>query len=665
MSANQPVDRNAGKRKRQRACDRCRRKKRRCDGGEICDHCVKVNLVCTYVEPATARYLGHIDNPSEFLDESVTAYVESLTVQFETAQTSLKRLEARRADPPLYARAVRNLVTPFTPPHPDDSGFIDLADSFGALSLDGAPPDPGFQGNSSAAMLVKAAVDVKTGGHLESHRRHRMPPAPRPWVMKSWEAYAPTPPHNFAFPDDHLMGSLVSLYFSNVNTFVPMLQRPMFEECLQRGVHMHDTGFGTILLLVCALGSLYLTDTGISKRDREILAWKWYNQIELCGHLLRRQPTLRDIQAYCLAAHFLTCISNPRFAWAIVGFGIRLAQDVGSHRRKAREPTITAYEELEKRAFWTLFFFDVQLSGALGRAAVLDPVDMTLTLPCDCDDEFWQLSPAGPGSQPPGTTPVTAFFISLINLYRIVHFTLRSLYPVQKLDFQSRLLRVLSAVAAELDTALNQWFSNLPPHLIWDPDRPVSLFFDQSAALHCFYYYTRILIHRAFIPELYAITPPNPLALDICTEAARECIQVADVHRRRQPNGNPLPFSQSPIFTAAMMLIIAERIHAAHPESSDTTDDLALIYTSISILRAQQERWPSSEYFITVLEGLISSDDDSLPDIHDLGPATHPDTGTHTTAMCEPAERVAIPIFPAFVGDEEILPGRVRRPLAI
>jgi hypothetical protein len=52
---------------------------------------------------------------------------------------------------------------------------------------------------------------------------------------------------------------------------------------------------------------------------------------------------------------------------------------------------------------------------------------MTLTLPCDCDDEFWQLSPAGPGFQPPGTAPVTAFFISLINLYRIVHFTLRIL----------------------------------------------------------------------------------------------------------------------------------------------------------------------------------------------------------------------------------------------
>lgn len=149
------------------------------------------------------------------------------------------------------------------------------------------------------------------------------------------------------------------------------------------------------------------------------------------------------------------------------------------------------------------------------------------------------------------------------------------------------------------------------------------------------------------------------------------------------------------------MLIIAERIHAAHPESSDTADDLALVYTSISILRAQQERLVRHATALllttmfnihpqvavvrilhvrvtvrclrvnfiggvhrTVLERLVSSDD-SLPDLHDLGPATHPDTGTHTTAMRKPAERVAIPIFPAFVGDEEILPGRARRPLVI
>jgi hypothetical protein len=157
--------------------------------------------------------------------------------------------------------------------------------------------------------------------------------------------------------------------------------------------------------------------------------------------------------------------------------------------------------------------------------------------------------------------------------------------------------------------------------------------------------------------------------------------------------------SKSPIFTAAMMLIIAERIHATHPESSDTADNLALVYTSISILRAQQERLVRHATALllttmfnihpqvavvrilhvrvtvrclrvnfiggvhrTVLERLISSDDDSLPDLHDLGPATHSDTGTHTTAMREPAERVTIPIFPAFTAFNRFLDRQPARP---
>jgi hypothetical protein len=59
--------------------------------------------------------------------------------------------------------------------------------------------------------------------------------------------------------------------------------------------------------------------------------------------------------------------------------------------------------------------------------------------------------------------------------------------------------------------------SNYP--VIWHPDRPDSLFFDQSAALHCFYYYTRILVHRPFIPGLSSMM--EPVSLLFCVDAFR------------------------------------------------------------------------------------------------------------------------------------------------
>ena len=36
----------------------------------------------------------------------------------------------------------------------------------------------------------------------------------------------------------------------------------------------------------------------------------------------------------------------------MVGIGIRLAQEVGAHRRKARDHVMTVEDELWKRAFW-------------------------------------------------------------------------------------------------------------------------------------------------------------------------------------------------------------------------------------------------------------------------------------------------------------------------
>jgi len=53
-----------------------------------------------------------------------------------------------------------------------------------------------------------------------------------------------------------------------------------------------------------------------------------------------------------LSVIYLQGTSAPQACWTIVGIGIRLAQDVGAHRRKAYSTKFSAEEELWKRAFW-------------------------------------------------------------------------------------------------------------------------------------------------------------------------------------------------------------------------------------------------------------------------------------------------------------------------
>ena len=55
-----------------------------------------------------------------------------------------------------------------------------------------------------------------------------------------------------------------------------------------------------------------------------------------------------------LTAIFLQTTSARQASWTIVGLGIRMAQDVGVHRRKVYTlaATQTVDQELWKRAFW-------------------------------------------------------------------------------------------------------------------------------------------------------------------------------------------------------------------------------------------------------------------------------------------------------------------------
>ena len=81
-----------------------------------------------------------------------------------------------------------------------------------------------------------------------------------------------------------------------------------------------------------------------------------------------------------LAAHYLTGCSSSQACWNTVGIGLRLIQDVGTHRKKVYESTPTVSGELWKRVFWCLVYLDRVSSITLGRSPALH-------------DEEWALLP--------------------------------------------------------------------------------------------------------------------------------------------------------------------------------------------------------------------------------------------------------------------------------
>ncbi len=194
------------------------------------------------------------------------------------------------------------------------------------------------------------------------------------WLEHAFEHESPT---LTSFPPDDLLDTLVSLYFRYMNDTLPLLHEPTFRNGVNNGLHLRHGGFGATVLLVCANGSRYTDDRRVlvdGSENWESAGWKWYLAVKDTRKLPLAPAQLYDLQIYAvrttlpyeasliahdgciflsqLMATFLQGSTAPQVGWNLVGVGIRVAIDVGVHRRKLYSTPPTIEEELWKRAFW-------------------------------------------------------------------------------------------------------------------------------------------------------------------------------------------------------------------------------------------------------------------------------------------------------------------------
>ncbi|KAJ3553324.1 hypothetical protein NP233_g12670 [Leucocoprinus birnbaumii] len=326
-------------------------------------------------------------------------------------------------------------------------------------------------------------------------------------------------------------------------------------------------------------------------------------------------PQLYDLQFYSLSVLFLQGSSAPQACWAMVGVGIRLAQDVGAHRkRKATDSPLTVEDELWKRAFWVLASIDRHVSAALGRPCAIHDEDFDVDLPVDCDDEYWEHpDPEKRWKQPPGKPSRVSFFLCFLKLNQVLAFSLRTIYSINK----SKILLGFVGdqweqhIVAELDSALNHFVDSVPDHLRWDPNREDKRFFNQSVVLWSTYYHIQILIHRPFIPSPSKPSPLSFPSLAICTNAARSCIHVVDVQYRRMPLTSPQV--QMAVFTAGIVLLLSIWGGKKSGLSTDQSKEMADVHKCMAVLKGNEVRWHSAGRLWDILYELASVGDLPLP----------------------------------------------------
>jgi len=276
-----------------------------------------------------------------------------------------------------------------------DEDFVDstLVENLKKVDINSDKIEDRFFGKSSGPNLIQTAMEFKS--EYVSSDNFKAPPSmslgckrPEFWAKQpvrlvlfpcydishilQWEKClggAENPPIQ-SFPDRDLMEQLVDAFFLHFNLYQAILHRPTFERSVAEDLHLTNTKFACTLLLVCAIGSRFSEDPRVFLEGQDSLhsrGWKWFEQVQTVRSLLV-SPSLYDMQFYCvskrslircsservlqLSVIFLKDSSAPQSCWSLVGIGIRLAQEVGAHRRKARDHVMTVKDELWKRAFW-------------------------------------------------------------------------------------------------------------------------------------------------------------------------------------------------------------------------------------------------------------------------------------------------------------------------
>ncbi|TIA87634.1 hypothetical protein E3P99_03064 [Wallemia hederae] len=326
-----------------RACDFCRRSKIKCDA------------VIKYPSPCTACEGRTSGDACTFVDGAPKkkhsyAYVKGLEERIKELESKQRESNMSRQEP---------ITTPSNSATAADADSdSELAQLVQAMWLDGGS-QPGnlreFGMASNKSLFAMAAQFAGDG---------------RQQAVGERAAEAQTQPYysDADIGDLEVVLPLADLYFAHVHPTLPLFSdRSAFTTKLIISRHAQD--FGSVVLLVCALGSLYFPSNASLNGDM-LLFYKYLHTYlhKSPSALLEASLTVHFIQAHILAILAMQRTREYcRSCWSAIGAAALLAEDSGMAKSQ---------DEDTKRAWWALYLLDKSFAVSYGRRVLLNAVDV-------------------------------------------------------------------------------------------------------------------------------------------------------------------------------------------------------------------------------------------------------------------------------------------------
>ncbi|KAF4534013.1 uncharacterized protein LTHEOB_3626 [Lasiodiplodia theobromae] len=478
------------------ACERCRKRKNKCDGKlPECSTCKRAGVPCVVLDRLTYREYprGYVDDLEADV-QRLKARIHELEQEANALRASARNPAERAGDseqltdaqPDGFAENI-NIV-----PRDVTSGRKFVGDSSGL-----------FFGNVVQAVLTQAdykqdhgppreSLSLRVGDRLST----TSPSVASPCVTEN------------TFPEPELADRLQRAYFTHRWPALPVLHRPSFLEKhfapVMASKNSADEASLFLTFMVFALGSIDLQRQEHDVSDRHLEFFNVATQNYLQG--LMKADNMQTVQGLCLVTVFAINEQRSANAWHVAGQAMRFAIDLGLHRMPAK-PQLDLFDvEMRKRVFWSAYSLDRNVSLALGRPFAIRDAEINVPLPEPLTDQ--EISSTEAPSPRPLDPLDMSTFIHIIKVRQLqskiqdTFYTADATYIAEETaDFQRTFLR----------TELDNWVAQAPRY-----SHPTLVTFQSTEWFQIAHSHALLLLYRPSpgCPEA------NLASLQICADAA-------------------------------------------------------------------------------------------------------------------------------------------------
>jgi hypothetical protein len=183
--------------------------------------------------------------------------------------------------------------------------------------------------------------------------------------------------------DDERGERLLQGYFKHISTLWPLLRSRDVRRLHACRRQLNDSFSIATLHLVYACGGRFLETTG---ETGDFQSEQHYNASNNYIDEVLQLHDIRSVQVLLLLAIYSLRSPKSPGAWSFIGLAMRLAIDLGFHRRGRSSLDNPSLSEMRKRVFWSCYCLDRQISIILGRPFAVSDRDIDADLPSDVDE---------------------------------------------------------------------------------------------------------------------------------------------------------------------------------------------------------------------------------------------------------------------------------------